>query len=152
MLKALWSHMRKDDPSLLSEFESFLSEIFGEFKRTNRETEFLAQKLTTKQTFFENHLTKLQEEMEYQIRHERELQYAIVYLINNLGIYLFCRRATAHITEGIAIEREGLQKQLELLRSINRRLLDERDEIDSANNSMKSQTDAEIAIANVPTP
>ncbi|XP_074658091.1 EF-hand calcium-binding domain-containing protein 4B-like isoform X2 [Tubulanus polymorphus] len=71
-LKHLWGRLRKEDPNLLSGFEEFLSKITNEVKKTQSDYQTIESALKSKANAHDEEVRKLYEEMENQIKTERE--------------------------------------------------------------------------------
>ncbi|NXL91722.1 EFC4B protein, partial [Alectura lathami] len=71
-VKELWLRLRKDDPHLLSDFEEFLARIFSQLQDADNEKNELEQALKKKSAAYDEEIQHLYEEMEQQIKKEKE--------------------------------------------------------------------------------
>lgn len=71
-IKALWCRLRKDDPEMSSNFEEFLYKISGEIRKSKVDFDTLESALKSKSSAHDEEVRKLYEEMEFQIKHEKE--------------------------------------------------------------------------------
>ncbi|XP_014771100.1 EF-hand calcium-binding domain-containing protein 4B isoform X2 [Octopus bimaculoides] len=217
-IKELWIQLRReDDPVVVENFEDFLSKITKDLKKKQDDLKELETALKVKTIKCDDEVTKLYEEMEYQIKQEKEAilnkektkesnfreemekeLYEKEYQLHNLITrqkemeqklkdinYSEMEAKTTNdrlakdrdellyrlkqsqecieeqssyiqqlhqqqkdekrerskialkLTEGIAIERESLVKQLDHLRNINRKLQDDKDEAEARRASSK---------------
>ncbi|CAI9725301.1 EF-hand calcium-binding domain-containing protein 4B-like isoform X1 [Octopus vulgaris] len=217
-IKELWVQLRReDDPVVVENFEDFLSKITKDLKKKQDDLKELETALKVKTIKCDDEVTKLYEEMEYQIKQEKEAilnkektkesnfreemekeLYDKEYQLQNLITrqkemeqklkdinYSEMEAKTTNdrlakdkdellyklkqsqecideqhsyiqqlhqqqkdekrerskialkLTEGIAIERESLVKQLDHLRNINRKLQDDKDEAEARRASSK---------------
>lgn len=210
VLKSMWLRLRRDEPDLLGNFEGFIARVSSEIKRSYGDMHNLESALRNKTVSHDEEVRKLYDEMENQIRLEKErvlaeekarerqirdemekellekdqqlreymakhaemeeklddissqdisvkqeneklmkekeeLEILLAQSQRNLdesrsyvqslrGKHTMEKReramAALQITEGIALERESLVKQLDMLRDMNKKLRDERDEND----------------------
>ncbi|XP_041365491.1 EF-hand calcium-binding domain-containing protein 4B-like isoform X2 [Gigantopelta aegis] len=211
-VKKLWLKLQSDHPDLLTNFEHFLGKITGDISKSQKEIDTLEHALKSKTVTHDEEVKKLYEEMECQIKQERERilteerlkekqlkeemesmlaekerqlqeilqkQQEVESQLSNLsesysGVkqqnekllkekavleeeYILAQegleeskayisqlreqqknesreraRAALNLTEGIAMERESLVKQLDMLKDINKKLLDDKDEAEAA--------------------
>ncbi|KAK3603213.1 hypothetical protein CHS0354_036142 [Potamilus streckersoni] len=183
-IKALWSRLRREDPELSGHFEDFLYKVSNDIKKSKENFNTLESALKSKSSAHDQEVKKLYEEMEYQIKQEKEKAVAeeqlkerqmretlerelrekdlalqdmlhkhqeekekleeelmksqqnleeSKYYINQLKDQQKDEkreraRAALKLSEGIALERESLVKQLDMLRDVNRKLRDDKDE------------------------
>lgn len=71
-VKTLWMKIRHDEPELMSNFEDFLYKISNDIQRARGDFESLEAALKSKNTAHDQEIQKLYEEMEYQIKQEKE--------------------------------------------------------------------------------
>ncbi|XP_033004265.1 EF-hand calcium-binding domain-containing protein 4B [Lacerta agilis] len=71
-IKQLWSHLRKDEPHLLSSFEEFLTKVFSQLQEADNEKSELERVLNRKIAAYDEEIQHLYEEMEQQIKNEKE--------------------------------------------------------------------------------
>lgn len=71
-VKTLWMKIRHDEPELMSNFEDFLYKISNDIQRARGDFESLEAALKSKNTSHDQEIQKLYEEMEYQIKQEKE--------------------------------------------------------------------------------
>lgn len=72
ILQSLWQRLRKEEPELLGGFEEFLARVTGELKRTHMDYQTLESVLRNKTIHHDEEVRKLYEEMEQQIKAEKE--------------------------------------------------------------------------------
>ncbi|XP_052800397.1 EF-hand calcium-binding domain-containing protein 4B-like isoform X4 [Mya arenaria] len=71
-IKHLWCRLRKDDSDIASTFEDFLFRISSELKKSKCEFNSLEEALRSKTSAHDEEVRKLYEEMETQIRNEKQ--------------------------------------------------------------------------------
>ncbi|XP_062991108.1 EF-hand calcium-binding domain-containing protein 4B [Elgaria multicarinata webbii] len=71
-IKKLWLHLKKDEPYLLSSFEEFLARVFSQLQEADNEKNALECALKKKITSYDDEIQHLYEEMEQQIKNEKE--------------------------------------------------------------------------------
>ncbi|XP_069084494.1 EF-hand calcium-binding domain-containing protein 4B isoform X1 [Pleurodeles waltl] len=71
-IKTLWKRLRKDEPQLLPSFEEFLTRIFSQLHEANDEKNELESALKKKIAAYDEEIQNLYEEMEHQIKTEKE--------------------------------------------------------------------------------
>nr|XP_013055401.2 EF-hand calcium-binding domain-containing protein 4B isoform X2 [Anser cygnoides] len=71
-VKQLWLQLRKDESHLLSSFEEFLARIFSQLQDADNEKNELEWALKKKTAAFDEEIQNLYEEMEQQIKKEKE--------------------------------------------------------------------------------
>ncbi|XP_032204968.1 EF-hand calcium-binding domain-containing protein 4B isoform X1 [Mustela erminea] len=71
-IKQLWLRLKKDEPHLLSSFEDFLTRTFSQLQEAHEEKNELECALKKKIAAYDEEIQHLYEEMEQQIKHEKE--------------------------------------------------------------------------------
>ncbi|XP_039725055.1 EF-hand calcium-binding domain-containing protein 4B isoform X3 [Pteropus medius] len=71
-VKQLWLQLKKDEPHLLSNFEDFLARIFSQLQEAHEEKNELECALKKKIAAYDEEIQHLYEEMEQQIKSEKE--------------------------------------------------------------------------------
>ncbi|XP_074125343.1 EF-hand calcium-binding domain-containing protein 4B [Sminthopsis crassicaudata] len=71
-IKQLWEQLKKHEPNLLSNFEEFLSRIFCQLQEAHKEKDELECALRKKIATYDEEVQHLYEEMEQQIKNEKE--------------------------------------------------------------------------------
>ncbi|ETE57676.1 EF-hand calcium-binding domain-containing protein 4B [Ophiophagus hannah] len=71
-MKKLWLHLKKHEPHLLSNFEEFLTKIFSQLHEADDEKNTLECALQNKMSAYDDEIQHLYEEMEQQIKTEKE--------------------------------------------------------------------------------
>ncbi|XP_046333185.2 EF-hand calcium-binding domain-containing protein 4B-like isoform X2 [Haliotis rufescens] len=71
-IKALWVKLRADEPELLGDFEEFLNRVTSNIKQSQNDFESLETALRSKTNAHDEEVRKLYEEMETQIKQERD--------------------------------------------------------------------------------
>ncbi|KAK6191353.1 hypothetical protein SNE40_003067 [Patella caerulea] len=71
-IKALWVKLQKDEPGLLEYYEDFLSKVSTDIKKSQTDCDELEHALKLKTMSHDNEIKKLYEEMEFQIKSEKE--------------------------------------------------------------------------------
>ncbi|KAJ7396246.1 calcium release activated channel regulator 2B [Pitangus sulphuratus] len=71
-IRELWARLRKERPELLSNFEEFLLRVSSYIREVNHEKESMEQALKRKESDHDREVRCLYEEMEQQIKAERE--------------------------------------------------------------------------------
>lgn len=72
-IKALWIRMRKEEePDVLENFEDFLCKVSKEIKRSHGDFKTLEAALKSKTSSYDEEVKRLYEEMEYQIKKEKD--------------------------------------------------------------------------------
>uniref|UniRef100_A0A8C0J6B6 Calcium release activated channel regulator 2A n=1 Tax=Chelonoidis abingdonii TaxID=106734 RepID=A0A8C0J6B6_CHEAB len=71
-IRQLWSQLRKDEPRLLSSFEEFLVRVFSQLQEADNEKNELECALKKKIAAYDEEIQHLYEEMEQQIKNEKE--------------------------------------------------------------------------------
>nr|XP_057942218.1 EF-hand calcium-binding domain-containing protein 4B [Doryrhamphus excisus] len=71
-VRSLWAQLRRDEPHLLSNFEDFLARVTSQIVAANREKSEMENALQRKAATHDNEIQRLYEEMEQQIKNERD--------------------------------------------------------------------------------
>ncbi|XP_063784535.1 EF-hand calcium-binding domain-containing protein 4B [Pseudophryne corroboree] len=71
-IKRLWMEIRRDEPHLLPSFEEFLSRVFSQLQEANEEKNEMECALKKKIATYDTEIENLYEEMEQQIKTEKE--------------------------------------------------------------------------------
>ncbi|XP_055996109.1 EF-hand calcium-binding domain-containing protein 4B-like isoform X5 [Ostrea edulis] len=71
-VKTLWMKIRHDEPELMSNLEDFLYKVSNDIQRARGDFDSLEAALKSKNTAHDQEIQKLYEEMEYQIKQEKE--------------------------------------------------------------------------------
>ncbi|XP_075715957.1 EF-hand calcium-binding domain-containing protein 4B [Rhinoderma darwinii] len=71
-IKRLWMDLRRDEPHLLSSFEEFLTRVFSQLQEANEEKNEMECALKKKIATYDIEIQNLYEEMEQQIKTEKE--------------------------------------------------------------------------------
>ncbi|XP_075066297.1 EF-hand calcium-binding domain-containing protein 4B [Mixophyes fleayi] len=71
-IKRLWMELRRDEPHLLSSFEEFLIRVFSQLQEANEEKNEMECALKKKIATYDTEIQNLYEEMEQQIKTEKE--------------------------------------------------------------------------------
>uniref|UniRef100_G1KIV5 Calcium release activated channel regulator 2A n=1 Tax=Anolis carolinensis TaxID=28377 RepID=G1KIV5_ANOCA len=71
-VEKLWLHLKKNEPHLLSSFEVFLAKVFSQLQEVNYEKNALESALQKKIAAYDEEIQHLYEEMEQQIKNEKE--------------------------------------------------------------------------------
>uniref|UniRef100_W5NJL9 Calcium release activated channel regulator 2A n=1 Tax=Lepisosteus oculatus TaxID=7918 RepID=W5NJL9_LEPOC len=71
-VRNLWTQLRRDEPHLLSNFEEFLSRVTFQIKEANQEKREMESALKRKAATHDDEIQRLYEEMEQQIKNEKE--------------------------------------------------------------------------------
>ncbi|XP_025707592.1 EF-hand calcium-binding domain-containing protein 4B isoform X2 [Callorhinus ursinus] len=71
-IKQLWLQLKKDEPHLLANFEDFLTRTFSQLQEAHEEKNELECALKKKIAAYDEEIQHLYEEMEQQIKHEKE--------------------------------------------------------------------------------
>ncbi|XP_039616696.1 ras and EF-hand domain-containing protein homolog [Polypterus senegalus] len=71
-VKSLWGHLRKNEAHLLSNFEEFLSRVSYQIQEANEEKKEMESALKRKVATHDDEIQRLYEEMEQQIKNEKE--------------------------------------------------------------------------------
>uniref|UniRef100_A0A3Q3DU56 Calcium release activated channel regulator 2A n=1 Tax=Hippocampus comes TaxID=109280 RepID=A0A3Q3DU56_HIPCM len=71
-VRSLWAQLRRDEPHLLSNFEDFLARVTSQIILANQEKREMESALKRKAATHDDEIHRLYEEMEQQIKNERE--------------------------------------------------------------------------------
>nr|XP_019959168.1 PREDICTED: ras and EF-hand domain-containing protein homolog [Paralichthys olivaceus]XP_019959169.1 PREDICTED: ras and EF-hand domain-containing protein homolog [Paralichthys olivaceus] len=71
-VRALWAQLRRDEPHLLSNFEDFLARVTSQIKEANQEKREMESALQRKAATHDDEIRHLYEEMEQQIKNEKD--------------------------------------------------------------------------------
>ncbi|XP_036441505.1 ras and EF-hand domain-containing protein homolog [Colossoma macropomum] len=71
-VRSLWAQLRKDEPRLLSNFEEFLARVTYQIKEANQEKMEMETALKRKAASHDDEIQRLYEEMEQQIKNEKD--------------------------------------------------------------------------------
>ncbi|XP_040416323.1 EF-hand calcium-binding domain-containing protein 4A isoform X6 [Cygnus olor] len=139
-VRELWARLRKERPELLSSFEEFLLRVSSYIKEVNHEKESMEQALKRKETDHDREVRCLYEEMEQQIKAEREriiCQEALRHDRSNLlrkelrskeqelEKILYRQKKLEHQLQSLNSEQLETRVQNERLRHLNENLLEE---------------------------
>uniref|UniRef100_A0A8B9G7N9 Calcium release activated channel regulator 2B n=1 Tax=Amazona collaria TaxID=241587 RepID=A0A8B9G7N9_9PSIT len=99
-IRELWARLRKERPELLSNFEEFLLRVSSYIREVNHEKESMEQALKRKETDHDREVRCLYEEMEQQIKAERE---RLICQVPHLSWKLECERKAGELAYNPAI-------------------------------------------------
>ncbi|KAK2841982.1 hypothetical protein Q5P01_012182 [Channa striata] len=71
-VRSLWAQLRRDEPHLLSNFEDFLARVTSQIKEANQERNQMESVLKRKAATHDDEIQRLYEEMEQQIKSEKD--------------------------------------------------------------------------------
>ncbi|XP_038594440.1 ras and EF-hand domain-containing protein isoform X1 [Micropterus salmoides] len=71
-VRSLWAQLRRDEPHLLSNFEEFLARVTHQIKEAHQEKKEMESALQRKAATHDNEIRYLYEEMEAQIKNEKD--------------------------------------------------------------------------------
>ncbi|XP_049429537.1 EF-hand calcium-binding domain-containing protein 4B [Epinephelus fuscoguttatus] len=71
-VRSLWAQLRRDEPHLLSNFEDFLARVTSQIKDANQEKREMESALKRKAATHDVEIKRLYEEMEQQIKNEKD--------------------------------------------------------------------------------
>ncbi|KAG7214917.1 hypothetical protein INR49_005192, partial [Caranx melampygus] len=71
-VRSLWAQLRRDEPHLLSNFEDFLARVTSQIIEANQEKKEMESALKRKTATHDNEIQRLYEEMEQQIKSEKD--------------------------------------------------------------------------------
>ncbi|XP_071374213.1 EF-hand calcium-binding domain-containing protein 4B [Centroberyx affinis] len=71
-VRSLWAQLRRDEPHLLSNFEDFLARVTSQIKEANQEKREMESALKRKAATHDDEIQRLYEEMEQQIKNEKD--------------------------------------------------------------------------------
>ncbi|NXQ84987.1 EFC4A protein, partial [Nyctibius grandis] len=139
-IRELWARLRKERPELLSNFEEFLLRVSSYIREVNHEKETMEQALKRKETDHDREVRCLYEEMEQQIKAERErlicqealrhdrsnlLQKELCSKEQELEKILYRQKKLEHQLQSLNSEQLETRVQNERLRHLNENLLEE---------------------------
>ncbi|OPJ73744.1 EF-hand calcium-binding domain-containing protein 4A [Patagioenas fasciata monilis] len=139
-IRDLWARLRKEHPELLSNFEEFLLRVSSYVREVNHEKESMEQALKRKETDHDREVRCLYEEMEQQIKAERErlicqealrrdrsnlLQKELCSKEQELEKILCRQKKLEHQLQSLNSEQLETRVQNERLRHLNENLLEE---------------------------
>ncbi|XP_039923451.1 EF-hand calcium-binding domain-containing protein 4A isoform X2 [Hirundo rustica] len=139
-IRELWARLRKERPELLSNFEEFLLRVSSYIKEVNHEKESMEQALKRKESDHDREVRCLYEEMEQQIKAERErlvcqealrhdksnlLQKELHSKEQELEKILYRQKKLEHQLQSLNSEQLETRVQNERLRHLNENLLEE---------------------------
>uniref|UniRef100_A0A8C3P1P7 Calcium release activated channel regulator 2B n=1 Tax=Cyanoderma ruficeps TaxID=181631 RepID=A0A8C3P1P7_9PASS len=139
-IRELWARLRKERPELLSNFEEFLLRVSSYIKEVNHEKQSMEQALKRKESDHDREVRCLYEEMEQQIKAERErlvcqealrhdrsnlLQKELHSKEQELEKILYRQKKLEHQLQSLNSEQLETRVQNERLRHLNENLLEE---------------------------
>ncbi|KAK2536644.1 Cracr2b [Columba guinea] len=139
-IRDLWARLRKERPELLPNFEEFLLRVSSYVREVNHEKESMEQALKRKETDHDREVRCLYEEMEQQIKAERErlicqealrrdrsnlLQKELCSKEQELEKILCLQKKLEHQLQSLNSEQLETRVQNERLRHLNENLLEE---------------------------
>ncbi|XP_032546896.1 EF-hand calcium-binding domain-containing protein 4A isoform X2 [Chiroxiphia lanceolata] len=139
-IRELWARLRKERPELLSNFEEFLLRVSSYIREVNHEKESMEQALKRKESDHDREVRCLYEEMEQQIKAERErlvcqealrhdrsnlLQRELHNKEQELEKILYRQKKLEHQLQSLNSEQLETRVQNEKLRHLNENLLEE---------------------------
>ncbi|XP_025964030.2 EF-hand calcium-binding domain-containing protein 4A isoform X2 [Dromaius novaehollandiae] len=139
-VRELWARLRKERPELLSNFEEFLLRVSSYIREAHHEKESMEQALKRKETDHDREVRCLYEEMEQQIKAERErlicqealrhdrsnlLQKKLHSKEQELEKILYRQKKLEHQLQSLNSEQLETRVQNERLRHLNENLLEE---------------------------
>ncbi|XP_063254321.1 EF-hand calcium-binding domain-containing protein 4A [Prinia subflava] len=139
-IRELWARLRKERPELLASFEEFLLRVSSYIKEVNHEKESMEQALKRKESDHDREVRCLYEEMEQQIKAERErlvcqealrhdrsnlLQKELHNKEQELEKILYRQKKLEHQLQSLNSEQLETRVQNERLRHLNENLLEE---------------------------
>ncbi|XP_014107428.1 PREDICTED: EF-hand calcium-binding domain-containing protein 4A isoform X1 [Pseudopodoces humilis] len=139
-IRELWARLRKERPELLSNFEEFLLRVSSYIKEVNHEKESMEQALKRKESDHDREVRCLYEEMEQQMKVEREklvcqealrhdrsnlLQKELHNKEQELEKILYRQKKLEHQLQSLNSEQLETRVQNERLRHLNENLLEE---------------------------
>lgn len=71
-IRSLWAQLRRDEPHLLSNFEDFLARVTSQIVEANQEKSEMESALKRKAATHDDEIRRLYEEMEQQIKNEKD--------------------------------------------------------------------------------
>ncbi|NXY47040.1 EFC4A protein, partial [Ceuthmochares aereus] len=139
-IQELWARLRKERPELLPSFEEFLLRVSSYIREVNHEKESIEQALKRKETDHDREVRCLYEEMEQQIKAERDrlicqealrqdrsnlLQKELHSKEQELEKILYRQKKLEHQLQSLNSEQLETRVQNERLRHLNENLLEE---------------------------
>ncbi|XP_059578525.1 EF-hand calcium-binding domain-containing protein 4A isoform X1 [Alligator mississippiensis] len=139
-VRELWARLRKERPELLANFEEFLFRVSSYIREVNQERESMEQALKRKETDHDREVRCLYEEMEQQIKVERErllcqeslrheksslLQKELRSKEQELEKILYRQKKLEHQLQSLNSEQLETRVQNERLRHLNESLLEQ---------------------------
>ncbi|XP_069713859.1 EF-hand calcium-binding domain-containing protein 4A isoform X2 [Phaenicophaeus curvirostris] len=139
-IQELWARLRKERPELLPSFEEFLLRVSSYIREVNHEKESMEQALKRKETDHDREVRCLYEEMEQQIKAERDrltcqealrhdrsnlLQKELHNKEQELEKILYRQKKLEHQLQSLNSEQLEARVQNERLRHLNENLLEE---------------------------
>ncbi|XP_054475361.1 EF-hand calcium-binding domain-containing protein 4B [Anoplopoma fimbria] len=109
-VRSLWAQLRRDEPHLLSNFEDFLARVTTQIIEANREKREMESALKRKAATHDDEIQHLYEEMEQQIKNEKD------------KIVLQDYERFLSRSQGLELQLSGKEKELEQLFQKQRRL------------------------------
>ncbi|KAM9376595.1 EF-hand calcium-binding domain-containing protein 4B isoform 2-T4 [Pholidichthys leucotaenia] len=138
-VRNLWAQLRHDEPHLLSNFEDFLARVTSQIKEANQEKREMESALKRKAATHDDEIQRLYEEMEQQIKTEKDRIVAQDY-----------ERFLSH-SQDLELQLSSKEKELEKLIQKQRRLESQCQELHSEQHVTKvenvklKQTNDELA-------
>ncbi|XP_051477748.1 EF-hand calcium-binding domain-containing protein 4A isoform X2 [Apus apus] len=139
-IRELWAQLRKERPEFIPSFEELLLRVSAYIREVNNEKESMEQALKRKETDHDREVRCLYEEMEQQIKAERErlicqealrhdrsnlLQKELHSKEQELEKILYCQKKLEHQLQSLSSEQLETRMQNERLRYLNENLLEE---------------------------
>ncbi|XP_010755121.3 ras and EF-hand domain-containing protein homolog [Larimichthys crocea] len=138
-VRSLWAQLRRDEPHLLSNFEDFLARVTSQIIEANMEKKEMESVLKRKAATHDNEIQRLYEEMEQQIKSEKD------------RIVLQDYERFLSRSQDLELQLSSKEKELEQLFQKQRRLENQCDELHSEQHVTKvenvklKQTNDELA-------
>ncbi|XP_056138222.1 EF-hand calcium-binding domain-containing protein 4B [Lampris incognitus] len=139
-VRSLWARLRHDEPQLLSNFEEFLARVTSQIKEANQEKRDMESALKRKVATHDDEIQYLYEEMEQQIKNEKDR-----ILLQDYERFL------SH-SQDLDLQLSGKEKELDQLLHKQRRLESQCQELHSERHVTKvenvklKQTNDELAL------
>ncbi|XP_059190591.1 EF-hand calcium-binding domain-containing protein 4B [Centropristis striata] len=102
-VRSLWAQLRRDEPHLLSNFEDFLARVTSQIKEANQEKREMESALKRKAATHDDEIQRLYEEMEQQIKNEKDR-----IVLQDYGRFL-------SRSQNLEVQLSGKEKELEQL-------------------------------------
>ncbi|XP_058501895.1 EF-hand calcium-binding domain-containing protein 4B isoform X1 [Solea solea] len=109
-VRSLWAQLRHDEPHLLSNFEDFLARVSSQIKEANQEKREMESALIRKAATHDDEIQRLYEEMEQQIKSEKD------------KIVLQDYERFLSLSQDLELQLSSKEKELEQLSQKQRRL------------------------------